>query len=203
MSRHLSNRYDLKAYPVSGHHPPPSNDNVTDVEARGEPFMIHNPMTLVDPRLGQQVYSPSPINIQGVTIWSASPIQIIRADVPRDWPTRVYLEPAASLGNSFARSWEKLPDELKIHILSFNLSSNRTQMAPRHEYIDADIGVFVHHFNLLQKLRGFFTKFMTHRICLDWSPCESITALVQGNVTSNIQTFQLRNQSARFNLLAQ
>lgn len=76
-------------------------------------------MWLTRPNLGQEIYSPLPITILGVTIWSASPIRILQSR----FTTRVPDEPASQLGASFASGWSKLPDELKIHILSFNLVS--------------------------------------------------------------------------------
>jgi hypothetical protein len=39
-------------------------------------------------------------------------------------PTTMRLEQADDLGTDFARGWEKLPEEIKLHILSYNLDLN-------------------------------------------------------------------------------
>jgi hypothetical protein len=92
-----------------------SIDSIDEVEARGEPFRVFNPMALDSSRLGQEIYSPSPITIGNVTVWSATPIRIIGTRFSEYG--LVHIEPTASLQPSFVKGWNTLPDELKERIL--------------------------------------------------------------------------------------
>jgi hypothetical protein len=88
------------------------------------PFRLYTRMTLTSTSLGQEVYSPSPITINGVTVFSVAPIRIIGVKYPKRYP--VHIEPSADLEPAFAEGWNALPDELKIKVLSHNLLNSET-----------------------------------------------------------------------------
>jgi len=99
--------------------------SIKDVEAAGssgEPLRLYTPMTLASGRLGFEIYSPSPMIINGITLWSATPIRVIGTNFPSSFP--IHLELSADLNVSFAQGWIKLPDELKEKILSCYLVTN-------------------------------------------------------------------------------
>jgi hypothetical protein len=58
-------------------------DSIDEIEPRGEPFQIFNPMNLDSTRLGHEIYSPGSITIGEVTVWSATPIRIIETMAPQ------------------------------------------------------------------------------------------------------------------------
>lgn len=77
---------------------------------RPHPFTHLNPHVPHPPTL-------SPMNINTLTLWSATPIHILHAQRPDP----ITIQSAAHLSPSFARGWNTLPDELKLHILACNL----------------------------------------------------------------------------------
>jgi hypothetical protein len=68
----------------------------------------------------RSVSSPQLFLINGVKMWSATPIYVYDQTNGRS----LRIEPIDSLGLDFERDWNKLPEELKVHVLSFNLISN-------------------------------------------------------------------------------
>jgi len=97
----------------------PSIDDIEDVKPVSESLRLYTPMILAPGHLEFELYSPSPMIINGITLWSASPIRIIGAGFPP--PYDVQFELAASLNTFFAQGWMRLPDELKERILSYHL----------------------------------------------------------------------------------
>jgi hypothetical protein len=63
------------------------------------------------------VYSPYPIKINGALVWSPGPIHIMNKE-------KVNIAPTEILDPEFLRGWNKLPDELKLEILSHNALFN-------------------------------------------------------------------------------
>lgn len=63
-----------------------------------------------------RISSPTPFYIAGIKFWSAAPIHIYGPTSPR-----LEIKPGDDLGPGFSRGWHKLPDELKLKVLEFNL----------------------------------------------------------------------------------
>jgi hypothetical protein len=102
-------------------------ENVKSVEGDAKEnvaLRIYTPMTMSGTNLGLEIYSPLPITINGVTIFSAAPIRIISAKYPKR--DQVRIESAAGLNPAFIQGWNALPDELKTKVLSFNLINPET-----------------------------------------------------------------------------
>jgi hypothetical protein len=83
---------------------------VGDARTR-DTIRLYTPTTLLSTSLGQDFHSTSPITINGVIIFSATPIRVIGVTYPRRYP--VHIEPTAKLALEFAEGWTMLPDELK------------------------------------------------------------------------------------------
>jgi hypothetical protein len=93
----------------------------TAASSDADAILLHTPMYLI-PEAGtvRSLSSPTPFLINGVKVWSATPIYVYDQTPGRS----LSIEPIDSLGPDFERGWNKLPDELKVHVLSFNLISN-------------------------------------------------------------------------------
>jgi hypothetical protein len=72
----------------------------------------------VSPQTIISVSSASPINVGGITIWSATPLLISTT-------SSIKLASTAPLGAGFVRGWNKLSDELKTRVLSNILTLER------------------------------------------------------------------------------
>ncbi|KAF2249522.1 hypothetical protein BU26DRAFT_319100 [Trematosphaeria pertusa] len=86
--------------------------------ATNPPIHLYTPTNLVW-KGTQSISSPSPITINGVTIWSSAPIHILGG------PQGQHLLISTTLSPNFARGWSRLSDELKLRILSYNLVEDR------------------------------------------------------------------------------
>lgn len=124
--------------------PADSMDTMEEVPVRGESLRLYSPMKVQCNGWGHEVHSPLPITIGQVTVWSASPIRIIRHALPG---RKILIESAASLGSAFAEGWMKLPMELKEEILAHNLVSATSKGYIEYETYCApwDFGVLLHH----------------------------------------------------------
>jgi hypothetical protein len=126
-----------------------SIDDVHDIENLEKPFQLSTPLALRAEtgtgRIGCEIYSSSPIRVNGVTIWSAAPIRILDAD-----DGGVVLEPAASLGSFFALGWSTLPTEIKERILSYGLVTKSPRVYLGRRYASQDPYIKI----LFQRLRS-------------------------------------------------
>jgi hypothetical protein len=84
---------------------------------------LHNPLHFPsNATLGFNMTSLAPITINNITIWSSTPIQILRNDTKEE----LVVKPDGGLGSAFVDGWNKLPDELKVRELSCNLVAENT-----------------------------------------------------------------------------
>ncbi|KAF2635719.1 hypothetical protein P280DRAFT_473632 [Massarina eburnea CBS 473.64] len=82
------------------------------------PVKIHHPHQMLRSET-IDILSPTPIQVApGVFISSASPITITTSK-----SAITLLAPTERLGTGFGRGWNKLPVELKLHILRYNVSA--------------------------------------------------------------------------------
>lgn len=124
--------------------PADSIDCIEDVPILDASLRLYSPMKLRCDGVGHEVFSPSPMTIGQVTIWSASPIRVIRHVLPG---RTIIIEPASSLGTNFAIGWMKLPVEVKEQILAHNLVSAIPKGHIEYDtcYAPWDFGVLLHH----------------------------------------------------------
>ncbi|KAF2824623.1 hypothetical protein CC86DRAFT_45160 [Ophiobolus disseminans] len=111
-------------------YPAASTDYIEEKPSLDLPYRLCTPMRLDVPHHAKEVFSPSPIIINNVVVWSATSIRILGNGSGKDWP--IMLKSAASLGPSFVRGWAKLPGEIKENIVSFNLVSDEPEYHDHH-----------------------------------------------------------------------
>jgi hypothetical protein len=97
------------------------------------------------------VSSPTPFMLNGVKVWSSAPIHIYDAGGSRT----IQVEPLDALGAEFVRGWHKLPDELKVRVLEFNV----TAQSPISYYASianngCDVGNLWHHLKATPEIAG-------------------------------------------------
>jgi len=128
----------------------PSNTSPAGPE--NEVFRLHTPMHLI-PAVGsvRAVSSPTPFMINGVKIWSSAPIHIYDGG----GEFSVCLQPADALGADFVDGWHKLPDELKVRVLAFNLSHEMEIDYHRSLNQGYDITNFGHHLRSTPEIASF------------------------------------------------
>ena len=91
-----------------------------DCEAEDD-IHLQTPMDIV-PEGGsvRRISSSTPFYVGGIRFWSATPIHIYGSG-----KQRLSIRPSTDLGPEFVRGWFKLPDELKVRVLEFNLVYDR------------------------------------------------------------------------------
>jgi len=96
-----------------------SIDHAEDVQLRQRLFRLFSPMSIARENLAYGIYSPDPMTINGITVWSASPIYVLGAHP--SWLEKIPLELASRLQPEFVLGWNSLPDGLKEKIVAYIL----------------------------------------------------------------------------------
>jgi hypothetical protein len=90
--------------------------SVQELAAMNSSVSMHNPMRL-STSSPQGMESVHPFKINGIIVWSAIPMYVLGVDSGDELTS----DPIEELGASFISGLHKLPDELKINVLSFNV----------------------------------------------------------------------------------
>ena len=87
-----------------------------------DPIQLQVPIHVI-PETGsvRSVSSRTPFMINGVKVWSSTPIHIYASEEGQ----HVLIQPTDGLGSEFVQGWNKLPDELKTRVLAFNLVAHK------------------------------------------------------------------------------
>jgi hypothetical protein len=124
-----------------------------------EPVQLLTPMHLTTDTV-HRISSATPFYSNGVKVWCATPLHIY-SDGGKSTPLNV--EPSQDLGQDFVQGWTKLPGEVKLNVLRFNLVHH----VPT-DYYDAFNGdgrsvpamaaILAHHLRLLLYTKEFTTQ---------------------------------------------
>lgn len=76
------------------------------------------------------IISKDPIKICGIIYLCGTSLRVTNTR-PH---TTLWIQPAGFLGSKFAHLWQELPDELKLHILKFNMMINMTIDPTRNDW---------------------------------------------------------------------
>lgn len=132
---------------------PASIKNIEADQTLGGPLRIFHPMVLCGSSLDLTIRSLSPITINGLTIWSRSPIRVIHSD-----QNTISIAPQTNLNAGFARGWCSLPVELKECIIAYNLVSHRTLRSQRMDkcvkWENPEISSLLHHLRSTPEIAG-------------------------------------------------